>query len=219
MFALMKQIIFTTVLALVFSVSAFAQTEKSPCPEIDVIGGGVIAKPGELMTFTTSVIGETVNLDLEYEWTVSQGTIVEGKGTSTIRVDAPDFPNIGLTATVEIKGLPENCANTASETMTYDLPPSPLLLDEFGKLSNGGVKARIDAIYAQIGNEPNSQAYIINYGTNKEIAARENQIRKAIVFRKFDASRVTIVRGGANPNGGVWTKIHSVPPGAENPQL
>src|SRR5690349_12448998 len=116
----MKQIIFSTILALFFSCSAFAQSEKSPCPEIDVSSGGVIGKPGELITFAANVTGETVNLDLKYEWTISQGTIVEGQGTSTIRVDAPDFPNIGLTATVKVKGLPENCANIDSEALTYD---------------------------------------------------------------------------------------------------
>ena len=70
-----------------------------------------------------------------------------------------------------------------------------------------------------LGSEPNSQGYIINYGTDKEIAAREKQITKAINFRKYDSSRVTVVNGGANPNGaGVNTKVFVVPPGAANPQ-
>ncbi len=126
---------------------------------------------------------------------------------------------MGLTATVEIKGLPKNCRNNFSETVNYDPLPSSLLLDEFGKLPNGEVKARMDAVYVKLGAEPNSQGYIINYGTDGEIALREKQIQRTIAFRKYDASRVTNVRGGANPNGtGVLTKIYIVPPGAKNPQ-
>lgn len=92
------------------------------------------------------------------------------------------------------------------------------MIDEFGKLPADEVKARVDALYITLGNNPNAQGYIINYGTDKEVAAREKQIRDAISFRKYDPSRVTMVRGGANPNGaGVWTKFWIVPPGADNP--
>ncbi len=88
---MVKQIIFTTILILVFSFSVFAQNENSPCPKIDVSGGSGVVKTGELMTFTVNTIGETVNLNLEYEWTISQGTIVEGQGTPVINVNAPGF--------------------------------------------------------------------------------------------------------------------------------
>ncbi len=126
---------------------------------------------------------------------------------------------MGLIATVEIKGLPENCPNAFSEQVEYLPRPSSFLLDEFGNFSNNKVKARIEAMYIKLRDEPNSQGYIINYGTDNEIAARENQIRKAIDFLKYDSSRVTLVRGGANPNGvGVFTKVWIVPPGADNPQ-
>ncbi len=214
----MKQIFFLTILALFFSFSVFAQTEKSPCPTIDVAGGGVV-KPGEQMNFTVNVGEEAKNLNLEYKWTVSKGTIIAGQESQTITVDTTGLPDIFLTATVEIKGLPENCPNTFSEQVEYLPRPSSLLLDEFGNFSTNKVKARIEAMYLKLENEPNSQGYIINYGTDKEITNRERQIRKAIDFLKYDSSRVTLVRGGRNANGvGVWTKVWIVPPGADNPQ-
>ncbi len=214
----MKQIIFLTILALVFSVSAFAQTEKSPCPEIDVSGGGVVS-PGEPIYFTANVQGVTDDSKIEYIWTVSAGKIIEGLGTPTIKVDRSGSSEMGLTATVEIKGLPENCANTASESYYQCIILRPKWIDEFGKLLDSQVNAKVENIFAELANEPNSQGYITNYGTDKEIARRERQIQKAVVSLKLESSRVTIVRGGANPNGaGVWTKVWIVPPGADNPQ-
>ncbi len=214
----MKQIILVTTLAFLLSISAFAQTETSSCPEISVSGGGVVM-PGEPMTFSAQVGDEAKNLRLEYFWTVSGGTIIEGLGSTTIKVATKPKEDIDITATVKIKGLPVNCPNTVSETGSMIICRVSRLVDEFSKIPNGELKARIDALYLQIGNEPTSQGYLINYGTDREIVARENLLRKAILLRKYDIKRVTIVNGGANPNGaGVWTKIWIVPPGAEAPQ-
>ena len=60
----------------------------------------------------------------------------------------------------------------------------------------------------------NDQAYVINYGTPAQIAQRETWIRDAIVFRRFDSYRITLVKGGSGP---VRTVMWLVPPGAENP--
>lgn len=214
----MKQIIFTTILILVFSFSVFAQNENSLCPTINVSGGGVTA-PDEPLTFSAFVSDSAKYPNLEYLWTVSNGTIIEGQGTATIKTEIPESDGRNITATVQIKGIPENCANTASETSSPNECRLPILNDEFGRLPNVEVKARMAEVYVKLGDEPNSQGYIINYGTDREIAAREKQIQRAIASRKFDASRVTIVKGGLNPNGeGVLTKIYIVPPGANNPE-
>lgn len=191
------------------------------CPTLDVSGGGQV-RAGEAMNFTANLTGGS-GTDFTYNWTVSAGTISSGQGTPSISVDTTGLTDgTNITATVDIggSGLCENCKPTGSETGGVINPkPESRLIDEFGKLPDDEVKARIDALYVALGNEPNAQGYIINYGTDREIAARERQIQKAINFRKYDASRVTIVRGGANPNGaGVWTKVWIVPAGADNPQ-
>jgi hypothetical protein len=123
-----------------------------------------------------------------------------------------------ITATVNIGGLDPscNCPSTASETGPVAPKPTANQVDEFGKLSNDDVKARVDNFYIQLNNNPNSQGYIINYGTPAEIKARRAQIMKAITFRKYDPSRVTFV-DGPDTGTGVNTKFYLVPPGAENP--
>jgi len=94
--------------------------------------------------------------------------------------------------------------------------PKAVKYSEFETATNGYVKMIMDGFYVELGNNPQAQGYIINYGTYREIAVREKQIRNAIDFRKFDAGRITLVRGGfwKTTKSELWV----VPPGAENPQ-
>ena len=74
---------------------------------------------------------------------------------------------------------------------------------------------RMQAFFTEMNNNPTSQAYIVNYGTDREIAMREKQIKNAISFFKYDSFRLTIVRGGI----GEWrTVFWMVPAGAEMPK-
>ena len=216
----MKQIIFTIFLALAFSFSAFAQNTSSLCAKIEVTGGGVV-QPGEPMNFTANVTGTTENSTLEYEWTVSLGTISSGQGTSSITVDTTELRGVNITATVKIKGFNSNCVDEASEIGSVATPPiCRCIFDEFGKLPNDEVKARIQNMYVELGNNPNAQGYILNYGTETEITNREKQTKKAINYLKLDSRRVTDVRCGANlySDKAVWTKIFIIPPGLNAPQ-
>jgi hypothetical protein len=202
-----------------FGLSVFAQNEITPCPEIDVSGGEVNPEILMSMSFSVNVGDEAKNLKLEYKWTVSHGKMIEGQGTPSIKIDTNGLNDVNITATVEIKGLPENCANTDSETGSAVICYRVRLFDEYGRLSTGEFKARLENLYVELGNNPNFQGYVIIYGTDKEIADRERQIAKAISFLKLDASRVTVVSGGANPNAaGIWTKVWVVPPGVDSPQ-
>ena len=206
------------ILSLVLSLSILAQGQNPACVKNGDSGG--IVPVGTPMKFVATLSGKTDHLTLEYEWKVSAGTIMSGQGTCAITVDTTGLANgTNITAEVKVKGLPENCPNTASETGSVVAEKvTSELLDRFGKLPNDEIRARLDAFFVVLGNEPNAQGYIYNYGPEKEIAAREKLIRNHIAFRKFDANRITFVRGSANPSGaGVDTKIWVLPPGAEPP--
>lgn len=97
-----------------------------------------------------------------------------------------------------------------------DEKPKAVKYSEFETATNGYVKMIMDGFYVELSNNPASQGYIINYGTDNEIAVREKQFRNAIFFRKFDAARITLVRGGfwKTSKSELWV----VPSGAENPQ-
>jgi hypothetical protein len=213
----MKQIFFASVLALIFSFSIFAQTENSLCAKTPGTAG--VVEAGTPMKFVATVSGKTENLKLGYEWKVSAGTIISGQGTCSITVDTTGLAGgTNITAQVTVTGLAECCPNTASETGSVVAKPELERFDEFGKLANDEVKARIQNLYVELGNNPNARGYIINYGTEKEISARERQIQEAIRFLKLDTNRLTVIRGGANPRGtGAWSIVWIVPPGAKPP--
>ena len=94
--------------------------------------------------------------------------------------------------------------------------PEAVLVDEFGKLPNDDIRGRLDNFFQELSNNPNNQGYIINYGTDREITARERLITNHITFRNFDRSRITLVRGGDRGNG-PETRLYRIPPGAGNP--
>jgi hypothetical protein len=215
----MKQIFFASILALIFSFSVFAQNQNPPCVKTEGTGG--VVEAGTPMKFVATLSGKTDNLTLGYEWKVSAGTIMSGQGTCSIMVDTTGLANgTNITAEVTIKGLPCDCPNTASETGSVVLREIPWeKFDEFGNLPRDEIRARLDAMIIALGNEPNAIGYVVLYGTDKEIAAREKLIREHIAFRKYDASRVRYIKGGANPRGepGAWTRFWILPPGAKPP--
>jgi hypothetical protein len=187
------------------------------CATLSVTGPAGVTVPGDAMTFTANASGGQAPTN--YNWTVSSGTIESGQGTPsiTVRTDA-SMAGGNVTATVDIgPGQPGcNCVTTAQETAPVEARPTAVLIDQFGKLPNDEIRGRLDTFFAELQNNPNNQGYIINYGTDKEIAAREKLITNHIAFRNFDRSRITLVRGG-NTGEGPSTKLYRIPPTAENP--
>ncbi len=192
--------------------------KECECPSISVSGPAGVTSPGGTMTFTANVSGGS-QPSVTYNWSVSSGEITSGQGTPSINVAVPtDMSGGNITATVDVGGTDPacNCTTTASETAPVEERATANLVDEFGALSNDDVRSRLDAFFSALSNDPNAQGYIINYGTDRQITARERLIRNHIAFRRFDASRITMVRGG-DTGAGINTKLYTVPPGAENP--
>jgi hypothetical protein len=189
------------------------------CPTLTVTGPAGITTPGDAMTFTANASGGSQQA-LTYNWSVSRGTIEAGQGTPsvTVRTSAADAGQT-VTATVELGGFEAtcDCPKTASETGPVQAKPEAVLVDEFGKLPNDDIRSRLDSFFADLSNNPGHQGYIINYGTDAQIAARERLITNHINFRKFDRSRITLVSGGASADGDPRTKLYRIPPGADNP--
>lgn len=186
------------------------------CPDSINITAPPTVNPGERMTFTANVVGGTQQT-LTYNWSVDQGTIVEGQGTPSITVDTTGLSNTTVRATVDIGGLCETCPRTASETGVVagvDVVTS-VQIDEFGRLSNDDVRARIDNLFIELQNDPGSTGYIINYGPARQVTQRERLIRNHIQLRGYDASRVVIINGGVEPE--IRTTLWRVPQGATPP--
>jgi PKD-like domain len=191
------------------------RVECPSCPPLDVSGPSGTTKPGDTMTFTANVGGSNTT----YNWEVSSGEIISGQGTSTITVQTtPQMQNSNVTATVSVTTETRSdcpaCNLSGSATGGVGQgTPEPVIV---GPATDDEIKAYIDGLYTSLNADPNSRGYIINYGTAAQIKNRERQIRKAIAFRKYDASRITMVEGG-DTGQGVLTKIYVIPAGFDNP--
>ena len=182
------------------------------CPTLSVSGGGEV-NPGENLFFTATVTGGTAE-DVTYNWTVSAGTIVSGQGTPSITVSTEGLENTTVTATVEISGtgLCADCQRTASESGTVRGRQLISPYDQFGRLANDDVRGRLDNYFVALRNDPTATGYIVIDGPQRDAARLENLIRNHIRFRRFDASRITIVRGDTTADD-VYTRLYVIPAG------
>jgi hypothetical protein len=87
--------------------------------------------------------------------------------------------------------------------------------DEFKEIDDADFKTHLKDFFAELQKKSGSQGVIINYGSETEIVKREKLIVESTKNRKYDSSRLTLVRGG---NAEIpKTEFWIVPPGAENP--
>ncbi|HMT08399.1 MAG TPA: hypothetical protein PKA82_10375 [Pyrinomonadaceae bacterium] len=185
------------------------------CPAGPTVDGpsGLI-NAGSSATFTANVSGGGT-----FNWSVSNGTISSGQGTSSITVDTTRaMAGQSITATVEWRGNEAcGCSGSASATAEIATVPTHELVDEFGPQKDDEVKARVDNFYIRLNNDPTAKGYIINYGTAAQIKARRAQILRAInrPGAGHDPSRVMFV--DSITGGPVNTKFYVVPAGADNP--
>ncbi|NNE67877.1 MAG: hypothetical protein HKN33_15040 [Pyrinomonadaceae bacterium] len=184
------------------------------CSELTVSGPAAVVQPGSTMTFTANVTGGDQQ-NLNFNWSVDKGSIVSGQGTQTITVGGTDaLEGQTIRATVDMTSDCEVCKRSASDTGVVATKPKPVLIDEFGKLANNDLKARIDNLYINLQSDPTATGYIINYGPAREVARREKVIRDHIAFRSLDPDKVVLVNGGVEDT--IRTRVWVVPAGADS---
>lgn len=207
----MKKIILTLILTLIFSISSFSQNKETPCPTITLNGHSDLITPGSDITFTAAVDSST---KIEYEWTLSQGEIKFGQNTSSITISTTqEMSGSNLTATVEIKGFPQTCANSASETITVGGIGDPPIIESYEKLPFKQEKKRLANVVEEFRKNPDSVIYFIYYyPRNTDFKALETRIfnvkRYLIEQQKIPSEKIVFVAGGHH---GYNTIIYLVP--------
>lgn len=207
----------------VFALCPFAFSQAADvnpkCPQFDVENEAGLIGPDGITTFTADVDTKGQNFPLEYIWSLNAGEILSGQNTNSITVKFTDVGS-NLTATLEIKGVPEGCPIFDSETIIYCVGPSPILVDEFSINIQRIDKARLDYLFRELAENPNDQGYILEQFSRKTARGNWRQklrkINDYIKIRGMDASRITIVHSFADENK---TKIWRIPPGANNPEI
>ncbi len=197
----MRKTILTFIFISLSCICSLAQNKENlPCPTITVIGASGLVTAGDDITFTVSIDSSQ---KIEYEWTVSQGEISSGQNSFAITVSTThDMSGSNVTATVEIKGLPENCSKTNSETAVIKEGCGlPIQIDEYGKLSFNEEKARLANLVSELKKKPDFGAVFIDYSPKnsnyKLYKERISKIKKYLIEEQnISPERLEFVFGG-----------------------
>lgn len=92
--------------------------------------------------------------------------------------------------------------------------PAAYKFFEYGKITDNELKEKLDNFYKEL-KKNNSQGYIIDYGTDKDVKKRQKQMKKSSAFQGADAPKIEYVRG-LNKNE-TKTILWIVPKGALPP--
>jgi len=197
---------FLAVMAFVAQPSPLGKEERSPydlqqaCPLISVSCPAEY-KDGDLLTFTATITGGDPKVVPVFSWTVSEGRIVQGQGTSSIRVDLTNVDARGPTGSVTVGGFDSACPAIASCSLIierFDL--SPKMFDSYGVLPQNKEAMRLNAYTVQLQNQPGTQAYILAYGGRRgrvgEAIKLARRSEKYLVDHGINSERIVTLDAG-----------------------
>ncbi len=201
-----------------FSLAQNRANNSLICPTISVLGPSSIPKPNENILYKVSVGKDFDTSKLKYNWTVSSGKIISGQGTSSIIIELGKLDR--LVVTVEIQALPQGCSNVASESMFYDPPPQAGRIDEFGRITVGYEKAKLDALAIALQTDPTASAFITKFIVRKVPKAKAysdlQRVLRYLELRGIEKERLNF---GIIYDTEEKTELWIVPAGAEQPKF
>lgn len=191
--------------------------EKLPCPTISVEGPAGVINPGDDVKFTAYIKSTEQQNGYDYTWTVTPKFAFLGQNTDTISVKAPDFDS--LTAAVTVKGFPEGCPTTASET--YRILCRRKMAEKLGTILTINLQIDKDLIAivgTKIQQDPTAQLYIalqFPRGTSpKTMDLSRQRLAEQLKRSNIPLNRI---RFAVFDNDNRETIFWLVPPGADLP--
>ena len=170
------------------------------CPAVE-ISCPTASGMDKALTFTSRYSGGTPGITPVYNWTVSAGTIVEGQGTDTIKVDTTGLAGQTIHASLSLGGYNLECAADCAVSL-----PVPKAIsrryDEFPDITRNDEKARLDNFVIELQNDPKATGYVIVYpgksskrGEVQQHAARV--VEYVVNARGLDQHRIVTLVGPA----------------------
>ena len=189
------------------------------CPAIEISCPTNVAIDQPL-TFTSRYSGG-VPADVKpvYNWTVSAGTIIEGQGTDTIKVDTKGLAGETVRASLSMGGYNLECAADCAVSI-----PLPRVIsrkfDEFPDISRNDEKARLDNFGIELQNDPTSVGYVIVYpGRTSKRAEVQDHFGRVIDYlvnsRGMDKNRIRTIEGPKRDH--IFVELWVTPQGATPP--
>ena len=198
----------------------------NPCPVVQPVCPAIeISCPTNValdqpITFTSRYTGGVpANINPVYNWSVSAGRIIEGQGTSTIKVDTTGLGGQSVRATLSMGGYTLECAADCAVTI-----PLPRLysrkFDEFPDIQRNDEKARLDNFAIELQNDPTATAYVIVYpgrsGKRGDVQHHSSRIVEYLVHsRGLDERRIVTLVGA--PRDQLHVELWVTPAGATPP--
>jgi hypothetical protein len=188
------------------------------CPNIEIVCPTNIV-PDQPLTFSSRVVGGISAGTPSFNWTVSAGTIIEGQGTDTIRVDTTGLAGQTVKASLSMGGYTPDCA--ASCAITIPLPEvKRRKFDEYPSIARNDEKARLDNFAVELQGDPTATAYIIVYpGRSGKTGDVQRHIARQVDYlvnsRGIDAHRIVTLTGRTKDE--LMVELWLVPQGAKPP--
>ena len=190
------------------------------CPNID-ISCPTTAAIDQPLTFTANVTGGTgASSSPVYTWTVSAGTIVEGQGTNTIKVDTKGLAGETIRASLSMGGYNLECSAECGAA-TIPLPrATSRRFDEFPDITRNNEKARLDNFGIELQNDPTATAYVVVYpgrkGKRGDVQHHSSRIVEYLVHsRGLDERRIVTLVGPVRDE--LFVELWITPQGATPP--
>jgi len=192
---------------------------KPVCPAIEITCPTTVAIDQPLTFSSRATGGIPANINPVYNWSVSAGTIIEGQGTDTIKVDTKGLAGQTVRATLSMGGYTLECSADCAVTI-----PLPKLysrkFDEFPDIARNDEKARLDNFAIELQNDPTATAYVVVYPgrTSKrgDVQYHSSRIVEYLVHsRGLDEHRIVTLVGA--PREQLFVELWITPQGAAPP--
>lgn len=168
------------------------------CPKVSIVcqDNILIDKP---ITFSATLADASEGMAPAYNWTVSAGKIIEGQGTSSIKVDTKGLAGQPVMATLSIAGYNLDCSASCGVQIPVPILPARKF-DVFPDIARNDEKARLDNFAVELQSDPTATAYIIVYprqeGRNGDVQKRTARIVDYLInSRRIDARRIVTLVG------------------------
>ncbi len=191
---------------------AYTAAEAINCPKVSLTSG-----PLDYVRRTIEFKVETeAELMKDLRWRAI-GAEITDRGSDSITVKETNGPGSRVSVFLEVPEVPMPCTDRFSSEAFFR--EEPVIVDRFGKVSNGEFRGQMDLFFSILSNNPQDQGLVQIYGARtgggRDAVARERLIRNQIKFRNFDPGRITIVIAGSREE--LETSLWRVVPGSEAP--
>lgn len=193
--------------------SEYTAAEAIDCPSVAISSG-----PLDYVRRTIEFKVDTQQPELRkgLKWRPVGGEITD-RGSDSITVKETNGPGSRVTVFLEVPEVPMPCTNRFTAEAFFRV--EPVLVDQFGRVSNGEFRGQMDLFFFTLSNNPQDLGLIQNYGGRngggRDAAARQRLIMNHMRFRNFPADRIKIEIAGSREE--LETSLWRVVPGSESP--